>query len=420
MALGPGAPFANQAPELHQSMEPAGPVRLLTFSTLFPHAGRPNHGIFVENRLRHLLATGEASGTVVAPVPFFPSRSPRFGDWARHAQAARREVRDGLEIVHPRYLLLPRVGMVAAPASLFAAGLAASRRLIAAGQVFDLIDAHYAYPDGVAAVALGRALGKPVVITARGSDVTQYPEHALPRRMLRWAMAGANGLIAVSGGLKQAMVGLGVPAEKVEVLRNGVDLAQFRPVESGALRDSWQARGPVLISVGHLIERKRHHLAIEALGQLPEWTLVIVGEGPERSRLEALAGSLGVAGRVIFAGVQAHSTLAAFYSAADVMILASSREGWANVLLESMACGTPVVASNIPGNPEVVQAAVGGRVVTENTASCFAATIAQVHAERSSRQATRAYAEGFGWEATSAGQLALFRRILERRPILRG
>jgi len=395
------------------------PVRLLTFSTLFPHAGRPNHGIFVENRLRHLLATGGASSTVVAPVPFFPSRSAHFGEWARHAQAARQEVRDGLSIDHPRYLLLPRVGMMVAPPALFAAGLAAIRRRMAAGLTFDLIDAHYAYPDGVAAAALGRVLGKPVVITARGSDVTQYPDHAGPRRMLRWAMGQADGLIAVSGGLKQAMVGLGVPAEKITVLRNGVDLAQFRPIDGGGLRAEWGALGPVLLSVGHLIGRKRHHLAIEALPNLPSWTLVIVGEGPERPQLEALATSLGVGSRVKFAGVRPHSELAAFYSAADVMILASSREGWANVLLEAMACGTPVVASNIPGNPEVVQSDVAGRVVAENSAGCFAATITELYARRPSRDQTRQYAEAFGWEATSTGQLDLFRRILDSRGAFR-
>src|ERR1700684_2533770 len=104
-----------------------GPVRLLTFTTLFPHAGRPNHGIFVENRLRHLLSTGHATSTVLAPVPWFPSRSRRFGEWARHEQADRHEMRNGIEVFHPRYLLPPRIGMLAAPATLFATASAALR-----------------------------------------------------------------------------------------------------------------------------------------------------------------------------------------------------------------------------------------------------------------------------------------------------
>jgi glycosyltransferase involved in cell wall biosynthesis len=387
-------------------------VRLLTFSTLFPHAGRPNHGIFVENRLRHLLATGEATSTVVAPVPWFPTRSSRFGDWALHARADRRELRDGLEIHHPRYGLLPRIGMSTAPAALFVAGYTELRRLTRGGLEFDLIDAHYLYPDGVAAVALGRAFGKPVVVTARGSDVTQLPEHAVPRRMIRWAMSSAAALISVSAGLRDAMLHLGAPPDSVTVLRNGVDLQVFRPTDREAMRRQLGLTGPTLLSVGHLIPRKRHHLAIEALAHLPGWRLIIVGEGPERARLEQLGQRLGLASRVDFAGAQPHAALPEYYSAADVMILASSREGWANVLLESMGCGTPVVASNILGNPEVVQTEAAGVIVHENTALSFARAIELVHQRRIARSATRSYAEGFSWDATSAGQIELFRRVL--------
>ena len=391
------------------------PIRLLTFSTLFPHAGRPNHGIFVENRLRHLLSSGEVHSTVIAPVPWFPFRSRRWGEWARNTVADRREARDGLEIWHPRYLLAPRIGMLSAPAALFAAAALEVRRLQSTGATFDLIDAHYLYPDGVAAILLGRAFGLPVILTARGSDVTLYPQFAIPRRMIRSAIKNAAHLIAVSEGLRQAMISLGAPPEKVTMLRNGVDLDLFRPVDSATMRDDWGVSGPVLLSVGHLIERKRHHLAIEALAELPGWTLVIVGEGPERGRLLALAERLGLDDRVIFAGMQPHSALPGYYSAAEVLILASSREGWANVLLESMACGTPAVASNIPGNPEVVQTPAAGRIVPTNTGSAFAAAIREQFDSGLPRSATRAYAENFSWDGTSSGQIDVFNRVLGGR-----
>src|SRR4051794_14184901 len=248
---------------------PSRPVRLLTFTTLFPHAGRPNHGIFVENRLRHLLGTGEASSTVVAPVPWFPSGSARFGDWARHARAERQEVRGGLTVHHPRYALVPRLGMTVAPAALFAAAYPELKRLLRGGLAFDIIDAHYLYPDGVAAVALGRALGKPVVVTARGTDVTQLPQYATPRRMIRWAMTHAAALISVSAGLREAMIGLGAHPASVTVLRNGVDLDLFRPLDREAAKRELGFQAPTLLSVGHLIRRKRHRLAIEALTRLP-------------------------------------------------------------------------------------------------------------------------------------------------------
>ncbi|HEX5326502.1 MAG TPA: glycosyltransferase family 4 protein, partial [Acetobacteraceae bacterium] len=150
-------------------------LRLLTFSTLYPNAEQPNHGIFVENRLRHLVAGGEATSEVVAPVPYFPSTAPSFGDWGRLARVARRETRHGLIVHHPRYPVIPRLGMSVAPFLLHAALLPFLRRRLAGGLQVDAIDAHYVYPDGVAAVWLGRRLGLPVVITARGTDVNLIP-----------------------------------------------------------------------------------------------------------------------------------------------------------------------------------------------------------------------------------------------------
>jgi teichuronic acid biosynthesis glycosyltransferase TuaC len=389
-------------------------LRLLTFTTLFPNAERPNHGIFVENRLRHLIASGEATSTVVAPVPFFPSAAPRFGDWGAHARVPTQETRHGLTVHHPRYPLIPKVGMSAAPLLLYQASLRAVRRLIAAGLDFDAIDAHYVYPDGVAAVWLGRRLGRPVVITARGSDVSQLPGYAVPRRLIRGAIAGAAGLVAVSAALKDALVALGAPPDKVRVLRNGVDASVFRPVDRQAARQELGLTGPTLISVGHLIERKGHHRIIEAMRDLPEHDLIIVGEGPERDRLQSLAARCGVSDRVRLLGARPHDRLPALYGAADALVLASSREGWANVLLESMACGTPVVASNIWGNPEVVGSGNAGLIYDPNTPEGIADGVRRLFARLPSRAATRAYAEKFSWDATTAGQLALFRQVLGR------
>ena len=389
-------------------------IRLLTFSTLYPHRGRPSHGVFVENRLRQLVASGAATSEVVAPVPWFPSRNKRFGDWSLHARADQLEIRHGLTIHHPRFALLPRLGMSIAPASLAAAGAIQLRQLFARGADFDLIDGHYVYPDGVAAVMLGRLFRKPVVLTARGSDITQYPDYPFPRRMIGWAMRNAAALISVSAGLKAAMVALGAPADKVTVLRNGVDLDLFKPTSHRPPGSSWDGTCPTLLSVGHLIDRKGHHLAIRALLNLPGWRLAIVGEGPERGALQRLTNELGVEQRVTFCGAQPHSALPSFYSAADILILASSREGWANVLLEAMACGTPVIASNIPGNPEVVRNSMAGEVVSENTPDCFAAAIERLYRTGPTRAQTRAYAENFGWEPTTQGQLAVFRRVLEQ------
>ena len=392
----------------------AAKIRLLTYSTLFPDSARPNHGVFVENRLRHLVATGHAEATVLAPTPWFPSRHPRFGAWSRLAAVPRRETRHGLDVWHPRYPVIPRIGMSLAPLLLYRASLAALRRLVAEGLQFDAIDAHYVYPDGVAAIWLGQHFRKPVVITARGSDITQLPDYAMPRRLIQMALRRADALIGVSAPLCARMVELGADPTRVTTLRNGVDIATFRPVDRAASRAELGLTRPTLISVGSLIERKGHHHTIAAMRDLPECELIIVGEGPERDRLAAQIARLGLTDRVRLLGPRPHAALAACYSAADAMVLASSREGWANVLLEAMACGTPVVASNIPGNPDVVTSPEAGLIIRENTPSGIAEGVRRLFATPPDRAATRAFAERFGWDETSQGQLRIFRKVIDQ------
>jgi glycosyltransferase involved in cell wall biosynthesis len=165
-------------------------------------------------------------------------------------------------------------------------------------------------------------------------------------------------------------------------------------------------------SVGWLIPRKGHDLAIRAVAAMPEVTLVIVGEGPEATSLQRLADQLGSSERVRFLGSMPQEQLARVYSAADVLLLASSREGLPNVVLEALACGTPVVASAVWGTPEIVAAQAAGRLVQERTPAAFAAAIRDLLAAPPARAAVRAYAERFAWGPTTAGQLRLFRSIL--------
>ncbi len=393
----------------------AGATRLVSFTTLYPNHITPLHGVFVENRLRHLLASGQVATRVVAPVPWFPWRAELFGRYGTYARVARRETRHGIAIEHPRHVAVPKLGMNLAPLMLYRAALPALRRLQAESGDFDLIDAHYFYPDGVAAAMLGRALGKPVVITARGSDINLIPQHALPRRMILWAARQAAGIVAVSEALRRALIALGVPAHLVRTLRNGVDLAMFRPLDRERVRAAMGLAGPVLLSVGHLIERKGHDRVIAALPQLPGFTLVIVGNGPERAKLAAQAASLGVDPRVHFLGSVPHDELARLYSAADALVLASSREGWPNVLLEAMACGTPVVASNVWGAPEIVARREAGVLMPELSADGVSAGVGALFRDLPERDATRALAEAYSWDETSDGQLRLFAEVLGAR-----
>lgn len=394
------------------------PLRVLLFSSLFPSEARPIHGIFVETRLRELVKTGLVEAKVVAPVPWFPSRSPRFGEYARFAATPAREHRNGLEVHHPRYLLLPKVGMNLAPYAMALGALPVIRRLQREGFDFDLIDAHYYYPDGVAAGLLARWLGKPFVVTARGTDLNLIPEYPFPRKLILQTADRASASIGVCQALMDSLQALGADPGKLHTLRNGVDLERFVPEPRDAARQrlGLDGQGVYLLSVGHLIERKGHHIAIEALPALPGVTLVVAGGGPERVALEALAARLGVAERVHWAGVVPQTELRGWYSAADALALCSSREGWANVLLESMACGTPVIATNIWGTPEVVSNPSAGVLMPERSAAGLCQAWRALMAAYPTRESTRMHAERFSWTATTQGQLALFARVTGRQP----
>ena len=387
-------------------------MKLLTFSTLFPNAVQANHGVFVETRLRYLVASGKVESRVVAPVPWFPFTHPRFGDYAKMARVPAIESRNGFDITHPRYLALPKIGMNVAPQLMARAAKPVLARIIDSGYDFDAIDAHYFYPDGVAAVMLGKYFNKPVVVTARGSDINLLPQYPMPRKKILWAAENARAVITVCSYLKDEMVRLGARPERITPLRNGVDLQRFAPLDRDAARDKLGLTGYTLLSVGRLSEVKGHDITIKALTRLPGITLMLAGDGPDRAKLEALARELGVHDRVRLLGSVPQTELRSYYNAADASVLASSREGWANVLLESMACGTPVVATDICGTPEVVAAPAAGRLVPERTPDSLAEAVKLLRASEPDRAATRRYAEGFSWDQTTQGQIDLFSNIL--------
>lgn len=390
-------------------------MKVLLFSSLFPSSVRPVHGIFVETRLRELLKTGQVDARVVSPVPWFPFSGQRFGEYGQFAATPRREHRNGIDVHHPRYLLLPKVGMNLAPHAMAQGAWPTIRRLQAEGFDFDLIDAHYYYPDGVAAAILARRLGKPLVVTARGTDLNLIPQHAYPRKLILETAAQAGASIGVCRALMDTLADLGADSGKLHTLRNGVDLERFVPEPRDHARErlGLPKQGRLMLSVGHLIERKGHFIAIDALALLPgDVSLAIAGSGPDRQSLEKHAAQLGLGHRVKFVGVVPQTELKWWYSAADILALCSSREGWANVLLEAMACGTPVIATNIWGTPEVVSTPEAGVLMNERSGAGLADAWVRLFASYPARAATRAYAERFSWESTTQGQLSIFRSLL--------
>ena len=385
-------------------------MKLLTFTSLYPNAEMPSHGVFVENRLRQLVAGGRVESRVVAPVPWFPWTAARFGRFGKFARVAARETRNGLDTRHPRYLSATGLGMYSAPLAMALGARAAVQSIIDDGFAFDAVDAHYFYPDGVAAALIAKWFRRPLVITARGSDIMQLGGHVVPRAAIRWAASRADAIVTVCAALKDELAQLGVAPAKVTVLRNGVDLGAFHPIDPAVARTRFglAAGTRVVASVGRLIPLKGHDLVIDALTRMPDATLLIAGSGPERESLDAQARRLGISERVRFLGQLSPADLPVVYSASDALVLASSNEGWANVLLEAMACGTPVVATDVGGSSEVVVAPEAGVLVERRDSGAIAHALQGLLAALPERAATRRYAERFSWDDTTHGQERLF------------
>jgi glycosyltransferase involved in cell wall biosynthesis len=333
-------------------------MRVLTFTSLFPNAAARLLGVFVQQSMTHFAQRKGNDVTVVAPVAYFPSWLP-LSRWENKRRIPAQENIRGLNVYHPRYALLPKVSMPFQGYSMFLASLPLVRRLHHE-TAFDCIDAHYVYPDGFAAVLLGKRLGLPVFVSARGTDMNLFPSFRLIRPMIRWTLENTAGTIGVCETLRKAMVAMGASEGFSTTIGNGIDLERFSPVDcqEARLRLGIQTDAEVIVSVGALIPRKGYHFLIPALAKIsskhPNLRLYIIGEGESRSQLTALAKANDVQDRVFLMGSKPNEELRYWYSAANVSCLASSREGWANVLLESLACGTPVVATRVWGAPEVI------------------------------------------------------------------
>jgi len=351
-------------------------LRVLAFTSLYPNESNPLQGIFIHQRVVHLARRPGNTVEVIAPVPYFPSWLS-IKRWQHFSQIPGDEEIDGVRVHHPRYPFLPGISMPAHGLLEYWGSLSLARRLHEENK-FDCIDAHFVYPDGFAAVQLGKALSLPVIVSSRGSDINVYASFPTIRPMLRWTLKSAAGVIAVSADLKKKMAELGTPESSIQVISNGVDVERFRPLDPAESRRrlGLPEGVPVVVAVGSLIESKGHHLLISAVAELasnlPKLRLQIIGDGVYRSKLEKLVCEKNLQDRVFLMGNRPNEELSAWFSAADLSCLISSREGWPNVISESLACGTPVLATRAGGIPEIITSTDVGTLVERDIRSIAA------------------------------------------------
>ena len=342
--------------------------KIVVFSSLFPSNKRPAAGVFIRERMFRVAQ--QIPVVIVSPVPWFPFQGfIRF--WRPHfrPQPDKYEEQDGIRVYFPRFLSIP--GFFKSWDGFFMA-LGSLPTLLKLGKDYNIIDAHFAYPDGYAATLLGKWLKIPVTITLRGTEV---PLSKMPGRKVRLlkSLKNAARVFSVSDSLKQHVVSLGAEPDKIRVVGNGIDINKFYSLDKATARADLNIPeyAQVLVSVGGLVDRKGFHRVIEVLPELvekyPELIYLIVGgesaEGNIRERLEEQVKSLNLEKYVRFLGTYPSEKLKEPLSAADLFVLATANEGWANVFLEAMACGLPVITTDVGGNAEVVKHEELGTVV---------------------------------------------------------
>jgi glycosyltransferase involved in cell wall biosynthesis len=358
-------------------------MKILTFTTLWPNSRQPSHGLFVRERV---LAMAERSEiTVIAPVPWVPSWIGRISDrYRKYHGIERKETVGPVTVYHPRFLTFPKA-LKSLDGILMAVSVWVFFRRERLAWDFDLVDAHWLYPDGTAALLLARNRGTPTVVTVRGDDIRTFSRYFLRRLQLKYTLRNSAWVWTVCDDLRQWVERITPGVTRLGVSLNGVDTKKFHP------RDRVECRRKlglpedrtILISVGRIEPAKGQHLMMESLRILSvggDYLLVFVGpvdDGNYANKMRDCASRDGLESRIVWAGVVGHDALGDWLCSAEIFVMASENEGCPNSLLEAMACGIPVVVTPVGGIPELVREG-DGCIFAERTANSLARGIAEM------------------------------------------
>jgi glycosyltransferase involved in cell wall biosynthesis len=380
-------------------------MKVLMVTDVFPNRIHPNLGTFSLERLKSLKKKSQVK--VVAAVPFFPSWPflKPFKRWHDYSRVPDYETTEGVDVYHPRRIVIPKIG--GRTSGIFYRNMLVKKlKAIHAEYPFDVIDAHFVWPDGYAALNAGDALNVPVCITAHGTDVNLMPSFPSIKPYIVETLMGAARIVAVSQALADIALELGAPQERVKVIHNGVDISKFKRIDQASARSELglDADGRILLSIGALIPRKAHEILVEAMDILvnkenaEQLSLLIIGEGESRRSLSDLIKARNLGDHVRLVGSIPHAELCKWLSASDLFCLTSLREGWPTVFFESWACGIPVLATAVHGAPEAICSDEYGMLIEKHDPALVAEKIKQALAREWKPQKMMDYAAENTWD----------------------
>lgn len=385
-------------------------LKVLSLSTLYPTSADPGAGLFIRSRLQHIAHSADVR--VLVPVALLRYSGGK-SLW-NPAASSHGPWNDGqLEVIFSRWIYPPASGVLAAFCLFFCLVIPVFR--LRRKFPFTLIDAHFGHPEGIAASLLATLFRCPFTITLRGSEV-EHARFRLRRAGLRFALRRATQVITVSESLRRFVLGFGVPPERVVTIPNGVDASIFSPLDRDVCRRKFNIAPErrIIVSAGHLIELKGHHHIVRALRSLLDRGLdaeLLIAGGIGRTpaydqTIRRLIEELQLTSRVRLLGQVSPPALAELMSAADVFCLASSREGWPNVVHEALSCGTPVVATRVGAVPEMIPSDRYGLVLPAEEVARIHVPLEQALTRSWDRSAISAWGHARAWPQVASEVLA--------------
>lgn len=394
---------------------------LLIITNSFPTPEKPQWGIFVGQTLLHLKSNYNVD--VIRPVPFFPKQSffKRYSEWYLFSNIPDHWQWNQIRVYYPRYLVIPKFGQFLHPAEIVNACMRVLKKERALNK-YDIINAHSAYPEGVAAVYLGKKLNIPVVVSALGSDINVEARHRLKRPQIIWALKNAQALTSVSRPLSNKMISMDAAAEETTVIYNGVDSNFFSPLSKTDARSRLELDDDegIVLFVGMLREIKGLRFLLEAVKELKAnnrltFKLLLVGDGPLKSDIITYIEQFQLDEHVHLLGLKPHHEIPLYMAAADLFCLPSLNEGQPNVVLEALSCGVPVVASAVGGIPDLITNE-NGLLFPPGDANVIAETLYQAVRMSWRREAIADSVKDFTWEKTAEQFYRVYESLMGKGP----
>jgi len=401
-------------------------MNLIVLSHMYPNRSFSNSGIFVQEQVNALRKKIDGDITVISPVPWAPKILWFRDKWKKYGQVEKQRAEGRVNCCFPRFFCLP--GGLFFPLQGFFVYLSARRlikRLINGPNGQTVLHAHMVLPDGLAAILLKKKFQLPVVCTAHGSDVNIYPfANPLNMRLTRLVLVGVDAVAAVSNNLKEAIEKLTGAVKDASVIHNGVDLNKFKPISKEHAKEvlGVAPNDKIVLFTGNLIKLKCVDILIKAFCRLKKnlpqerLKLFLIGDGPQKNNLASLARILKLEDDVIFLGEKPHEEIPRWLNLADVFVLPSASEGFPTIIVEAMACGVPIVATNIGGVPEAISDGNTGILTAPNDVDSMIKAIARCIMDEefvgSIKKQAIEKAKEFNWDTNAGAYTNLYEKSL--------